>query len=177
MAVQEWRYEKRSYRVHRVYHVKTKEVEMDLMLVVFSVEPEAAGQGRKWFVNLPESGLIRDSKKFTQVGEGIVRLRRHANEWFQQQIGMLSDEKSLGDIRQADKTEWKDLLLPEGKEEARKVVYQALTPGAGLRAQKLQIFTQPDDPGKWELFDGKVRIDQLFAFEIPGSAARPPMHW
>ena len=177
MAVLEWKYEKRSYKVYRIYHIKTKEIEMNVLLAVFSVEPETSGQGRKWFVNLAESGPIREGKNLTQLGEGIQRLRKHANEWFHLRFRMLNEESSLGDINLTDKTDWNELLLPEGKEDPRKLVYQALSPGTGSRAQKLQIYTQPDDPGKWELTsEGKIRIDQLFTFEVPGSPARSPLH-
>jgi hypothetical protein len=176
LAVQDWRYEQRSYKVFRIYHVKTKEVEMDFMLAVCSAEAESPGQIRRWFIDLKESYAISATKKLTPIGEGMRELRKQASDWLGARGQVKEGEPSLGDIGPADKTDWTRLLLPDGKEdEIKMLVHQSLTPDNSVRGQKFQILTRPDDVGRWEQLDGKVRVELVFAFDIPGAPGRPPL--
>jgi hypothetical protein len=162
LTVQDWKYEQRSYQIRRTYRIKTKEVELDVVLAVFSVEPEGAGQGRKWFVNLRESQP--SNKTYTPLGEGVKRLRQHAIDWLHQKITSLNDGISFDAITHVDKTPW-ELLQSEDlkkRKEYRDAVHQAFASTDTQRFSQLQIFTRADDAGKWETVDGKIRVYLVF---------------
>jgi hypothetical protein len=169
LAVQDWRYEQRSYKILRTYRVKTKEVEVDLLLAVLSMEPEAAGQGRKWFVNLRESAPL--SKTFTPLGEGVKRLRQHSIDWLNQKVNSLNEGASFAGIKDVDKTPW-DLLQSDDakkRQEYREAAYQAFAGDGKQRINQFNIITRAEDAGKWEQADGKIRMHLMFGFTLPAA--------
>jgi hypothetical protein len=177
LAVQDWRYEQRSYKIYRTYRIKTKEVEMDIMLPVFSVEPESAGQGRKWFVNMREFYPIKDSKRLTRLGEGVGDLRQQASEWLIKEVAKLDESSPFGDFKAVDKTPW-DLLPTEDPKgsDRRALVRQAFSGGEKQRLYQFQLFTRADEPGKWEHDEGKIRIYLFFNCTMPRAPGEPPAY-
>jgi hypothetical protein len=163
LAVLEWKYDKRSYQVQRRYLIKTKEVEVEALLTAYSVEPEASGQSRKWFINLAWSDILEKTTKMTPLGAGLVKLRARAIESLKKQYAaMIKDGKSLGHFK--DDTDWSVMALPERIKEEQ--IKEAFAPAERVRNNQLGIHTPPDALGKWEIVDGRIRIELWFRCEI-----------
>jgi hypothetical protein len=164
LAVQEWHYETRMYKVARNYRIKTKELECDFRLAVFSTEAETAGQGRKWFVNMRETHRLVTN--LTDFGKGLSRLRYHARaklgEWASK-----PSESPFKDIASRDQSAW-DRLLPDDaqRKELRASIYR-LCAGAD-RLPQFTVSGREDDVGRWEEVNGKVRIYLGIHFFVPG---------
>jgi hypothetical protein len=175
LAVQDWRYEQRSYKVRRLYRIKTREIELEILIAVFSAEAEAPGESRRWVVDLRESYVTQANKKLSPLGEGLRQLRQQAGDWLGIRGQLLNSEFSLGDnIAALDKTNWGN--LPDAKDaEIKNLIHQALTPGSSVRPARFQVLTKPDEVGRWEQLDGTMSIDLLFAFDLPMSPVRPPL--
>jgi hypothetical protein len=156
-AVLNWGYDKNSYKIHRVYHIKTKEVEVEYALAVFSVEPEAAGQSRKWFVNLTLSGP--KSIHLTPLGDGILRLRQGANEALAERLKELKKGKAFQDVEKFDRTGWEALIIPDGNWAERRSQFRAMLAGTGDLVIAIPDFPAYNaQPGRWEPVDGKIRM-------------------
>jgi hypothetical protein len=176
LAVLDWRYEKRSYKVVRSYRIKTKETEVDFVLAVYSVEAETAGEGRKWFVNLRESGPLLTSKGPTPLGDGVTRLRKFSSDWLKRQLLSTKEGGPVPNFKQLDKTPWDLLLIETSKPtESRGAamkkfhdqLYQAMEGGGELRVLNVELNTQSDHAGKWEQdADGKIRLLLFVRFTL-----------
>jgi hypothetical protein len=161
LAVQDWRYEKKSYQITRSYSIKTKEVELEMALTVASTEAEASGQGRTWFLNLRESGIVK--KELTKFGKGIATLRARAREWVEQQwLAKLNEGQPFHAIKDKsmDRTAWHEIMLQDQKPEALQASFYRLFESSKKDRLKglFNIATRPDDIGFWEMADGKIRI-------------------
>ncbi len=163
LAVRYWGYEKRGYKVHREYRVVTKEAELRLMMSAVSTEGESTGQGRRWFVNLndPQVGEGLLSTKLTPVGEGVKRLRGRAREWLEQRLKSIQDGSDpFPDIRHIDQTQWSQVL---GEKD---LLHLAFTTGGKKRIAEAVVLTKPEEIGKWEQVDGKIRIHLAFRMAV-----------
>jgi hypothetical protein len=124
LGVQEWKYEMRSYKIYRTYRIKTKEVELELLVAVFSTEAEAAGKERKWFVNLRESTPNLKTITRTPTGEGVKLLRLLADLWLKREIQKLNGEgkdeegKGYPEIKRTDRSDWKTVYVRDGNRDA-----------------------------------------------------------
>jgi hypothetical protein len=158
LDVQDWKFEQGSYKVQRNYLIKTKEIHLEMLLTVASTEAETAGQGRKWFLNLRESGPI--NKTLTPLGESVARLRGNAREWTEQTwLKRLNDGAALDDIGLLDQTAWNNLFLNEKEaDKFRQQVHELFKSTEKDRLRGLSILTRPVDFGFWEQTDGKVRM-------------------
>jgi hypothetical protein len=176
LAVQDWKYEKKSYQITRNYLIKTKEVDVEMQLVVASTESEASGQGRKWFVNLRESGVVKQS--LTPYGEGVSRLRFLAREWLGQFLDSLNKGQSFDALKNMDQTRWDNLILQDQKpDEVRAALYRVFRSSKAGRLQGFAILTRPDEVGFWEMAEGKVRFHLHFRLTTAKEAIPPtPSH-
>ncbi len=117
LTVQEWHYEQRMYKIVRNYRIKTKEVDYEFRVSVFSSEAESAGQGRKWFVNLREVGYV--ARNLTEFGQGLGRLRPQAraklNEW-----AFKPSQGAFKDIAAKDQTAWDRLVREDAQGKDRR---------------------------------------------------------
>ncbi|MSQ94028.1 MAG: hypothetical protein EXR98_05665 [Gemmataceae bacterium] len=169
LGVRDWHYEKRGYKVHREYRIKTKEVALHLYMSAGSTEGEAEGQGRKWFVNLndPQIGEGVISKTLTPLGEGVGRLRAKALGWLEKRLRTLGEGNPFPDVAQADQTEWPLMLTEDGKWADRKVlIHHAFAAGEKKFIGESVIITKPDDIGKWEDVAGKIRLHLTFRMVV-----------
>jgi len=166
LAVQDWKYEKKSYQVSRIYSIKTKEIEMEMQVSVASIEAEASGQGRKWFVNLQETGPLK--KNWTRYGEGIIALRGRAREWFETKwLRNLNAGEPFQGLKDLDQSAWPNMLLQDQKfEDLRAAVYRQFASARKDRLSDYKVLTRPDDIGFWEMVDGKVRIRLHFRINV-----------
>ena len=168
LAVLKWEYKQRSYQINRAYRIKTKELEMEYELAVFSAEAESAGQGRKWFVNLPQSSVL--SLTLTPVGKGMILLRERADQWLNQWGKKLNDGLAVEEIAKLDQTP----LSPEDGN--RKILHQAFSSTESQRFPFFQAASKPDQPGKWEQVEGKIRAYPIFRTTIPSrNPEQPPV--
>ena len=181
-TVLDWRYEKRGYVISRVYHIKTKEIDVDYVLAVHSAEAESAGQARKWFINLRESWP--KAMTLTPLGEGVKRLRRHSHDWLRQRIKSLSEGEGFADFQDLDKTEW-DFLVIEAKTPDERLVLQkqyleqVLQMLAGKRELQMgpfDVLAQADQFGKWEQKDGKIRTYPMIRFTLRKTIGKPAVY-
>lgn len=179
LGMQDWRAEKRSYMVFHAYHIKTKEVEMQFVLAVYSVEAESAGQSRKWFVNLRESKQVPNTMKLTDIGEGMVRLRKSAGDWLIKKGEEWNAGAPFDAIREKnfDQTPWEVLEPQDGKHlERRERVHQAIAGPGTQRLPQFGVLTLMDRPGSWEqTTDGKIRVYHMFRFAVPTSPTAGPI--
>jgi hypothetical protein len=120
-----------------------------------------------------DSFVIQSSKKLTRIGEGMFQLRKHAGDWLGLRGQLLNHEFSLGDIPALDRTNW-DMVADAKDDELKNLIHRALAPDSGIRLARFQVLTRPDEVGRWEQLDGKIRIDILFNFDIP-TPNRPPL--
>lgn len=169
-GVQEWKYEQKSYMVYRKYRIETKELEWDTTLCICSSEAEAAGQGRKWFLNLGLSGIT--SGKLTTFGLGLKFLRGYARADLEQRIFQLNRGEPLKDLKILDRTEW-DARFGRDPQAKRAVVYSLLEDKSEKRIEGFLSFTKGDEVGMFEEVGSKIRIYQAFRFSIPKSMAPP----
>jgi hypothetical protein len=183
LEVLDWRYEKSSYKISRTYRIKTKEIEMDFVLAVYSAEAESAGGGRKWSVNLRESGP-KSMKLTPLLGEGVRRLRQHSNDWLRQRIKSLSEGKPFADFKHLDRTDW-DVLVIEAKNQDERLtlqkqhhtqVLQILAGQGELKMAQFEVLTRADQPGKWEQVDGKIRMYPIIRFALRKMLGPLPMY-
>ena len=181
MEVVDWRYEKHSYKISRMYRIKTKEIEMDFVLAVYSAEAESAGQGRKWSVNLRES-FPKSMTLTPQLGEGVRRLRQHSYDWLRQRLKSLSDGKA--DTRQLDQTPWDVLAIEANNQDERlalldqhrRQVRQMLAGQGDLKMAQFDVLTRAEQPGKWEQVDGKIRMYPMIHFALRKMPGPVPMY-
>src|SRR5262249_21761662 len=167
--VQDWKYENRSYTIERIYHVKTKEIEMDYLLAIQSAEAESAGQGRKWFVNMKQSREILATAKLTKLGEGIARLRFEAGEYLKKRFEELNKGDHPLDVR-LDQTPW-EALAPGDYRQRRSHLHQAFAGKGPEWFQRLELASQTNTmPGNWEQVDGRIRFHLL----VRSSLSRTP---
>jgi hypothetical protein len=185
LAVEDWDYKEKSHKVYRVYRIKTKEIEaMDVRIAVASMEPEAPGQTRKWFVNLNETRYsgspgFAGMKKLTPLGENVARLRQSAIEWLDGQIGKWRSGEPVADITDLDKTVWEELLDEDGKLKGRRdFVRGVLGEARKDRIAVAKIYTRGDDPGRWEQVNARVRIELFVHLMLvrPEPAGTPPVN-
>jgi hypothetical protein len=175
LEVLDWRYEKQSYKISRTYRIKTKEIEMDFVLAVYSAEAEP--EGRKWSVNLRES--YPKSMKLTPLGEGVSRLRQQCNDWLRKWLKSLSDGKA--DNRPLDKTRWDDLAIEANNQSERLVhprqIQQMLAGQGELKMAQFEVLRWADQAGKWEQVDGKIRMYPMIRFALRKVPSPLPMYW
>lgn len=169
LAVQEWNYEQRRYKVIRNYRIKTREGEFEYRMTVTSTEAEAPGQGRKWFLNLKET--VQIAKRLSDFGKGLGRLRPHARaklyEW-----AFKPNQGALNDIANKDQTAW-DRLAPDAAGPAQfKTAIYAMLAGAE-RLPQFQVLGRDDEFGKWEEVGGKVHFYETVRFLLPRPGAPP----
>jgi hypothetical protein len=154
IGVQSWSYEQRMYKVVRNYRIKTKELDFEYRVAIFSTEAENAGQGRKWFVNLRETGTM--SRKLTPFGEGIARLRSQArgklHEW-----GFKPGDSPFKNIAAKDQTAWNRLVPDEAQRKERRAMIEQVCRGAE-RLPDFRVLAREDEVGRWEEVGGKVRL-------------------
>ncbi|MBI2803766.1 MAG: hypothetical protein HYX68_02125 [Planctomycetes bacterium] len=168
LSVRNWTYELRSYKIFRAYRIKTKEIaELDLVMAVFSNEPESAGQVRKWFVKLDASGPV-GKPILTPVGEGVRRLRGSARDWLDEKIRTWNDGAAFPNVKEADRTNWNQLGLTDADRTAgQAAVYRTFLGHEKKRFSSPQVVTRAEDLGAWEQVEGKVRLNLMFRFHIP----------
>lgn len=183
-SVLDWKYEKRSYKIYRAYHIRTPELEMDYVIAVFSVEAEAAGQGRKWFVNLTESGPPRQAMaKLTPLGQGMIQVRKSANAWLGLRFKAVHEGVAFLDAEKLDKTPWQsDVLNIEDRkwQERRAQLHNALA-GKGDLKMELGPFgglmSQPEIAGGWEQDkDGRLRTFPMYRFVLKKPGEQFPIY-
>ncbi len=163
LAVQEWRYEQRMYKVVRNYRIKTRELDNEYRVSVFSTEAESAGQDRKWFVNLRETGTV--SRKLSPFGEGLARLRAHGRgklyEWaFKPGAGPFKN------IAAKDQSAWNRLVADEAQRKDRRAAIVRLCAG-GERLPDFRVPGRDDEVGRWEEVGGKIRLYLNIHFMLP----------
>jgi hypothetical protein len=171
LAVVDWRYENRSYKVMRIYRIKTREVECEILFTVDSTEPEAAGEKRKWFVNLMETypDPYQRMKIFTPLGKGIRLLRERAKSKFVSFVESLNKGESFAGFKERDRTAWDHILrkVPNDKQDAvRNAIIRAFTAAEPNRVTNFAVSMQPE-LGKWESIDGRIRVFLDFRFNLP----------
>ncbi len=182
LEVLNWRYEEQSYKISRTYRIKTKEIEMDFVLAVYSAEAEPGGQGRKWSVNLRESGP-KSMKLTPLLGEGVSRLRQQCNDWLRKWLKSLSDGKA--DNRKLDQTRWEELAIEANNQDERRAlldqhsrqVRQMLAGQGELKMAQFEVLRWADQAGKWEQVDGKMRMYPMIRFALRKVPSPLPMYW
>lgn len=158
LTVQDWLYEKKSYKVVRVYRVKTIEVEMEMLMVAASAEGEP-GQGRHWFVNMNESKANKTTKTFTPLGQSVAKLRAAAIDFAEAKIGAYNGGEGIPDVNQFDQTPWHLLNLDDKeRDKLRDFSRKLLGSAQKTRIRQFSIFTNGEDPGNWEQVEGKIRF-------------------
>jgi hypothetical protein len=167
-AVQEWKYEQKSYQVRRIYRLESKEVVLEMSLLVASTEAEAAGQGRKWHLVLPRSAVTH--KRLTRYGEGLAFLRHQARVALEQWIVALNQGQSFDRIKECDKTDWEN-ARPELRDN-RAAIYPLFQGKDPKRIERFQVLSG-GELGKWEEVNGKIRIYHDFRFGLPKEPGRP----
>jgi hypothetical protein len=183
MNVEDWKYEEKSYKVYRVYRIKTKEIAAyDVRLAIASIEPEGAGQTRKWFVNLNESRLsdtpgFTGTKQLTPLGEGVARLRQSAITWLERKANAWNEGAPFTEFNDKDfnRTAWEALLIDKNDlPSRRKLVTEVFADARAKRIAMFKVYSRADDPGKWEQVQGKIRFEILgHAMLSPGDNALP----
>jgi hypothetical protein len=172
--VQDWKYENRSYMIERIYHVKTKEIEMDYLLAVHSAEAESAGQGRKWFINLRQSREILATAKLTKLGEGVARLRFFAGEFLKKRFEELNTGNHPLDTK-LDQTPW-EALAPGDFKQRQSHVHEAFAGKGPEWFQRFELASPTNSmPGNWEQVDGRIRFELLFRCALSKAPDREPM--
>ncbi len=168
-----WKYIEGRYQVDRMYRIKTKEVEADAIISVQSTEAETAGQGRRWFVNLRESG-IKEPYHLTKLGQGLRKLRFDARHVLEVWAKDLYDGKAFAEGRKIDRTVWAWLPVKDEADRAAKqnVFYQILD-GKGDKRFAFGVLTRHDALGKWEIEKGKLRVYMMGQFTFPATPAAP----
>ena len=172
-GAQEWKYEQRSYKVTRNYRIETKELEWDVTLTVGSTEAESAGQGRKWFVNLNQSGA--SSKRLTRYGEGMSMLRVLARANLESQFAIFNSGKPVAAIKELDKTPW-DKKAGDDAIEKRALIHGFLADSTKNRFERFMVFSRPEDVGKWEEAGDRIRIYHSFRFSLPKEIGKAPIY-
>jgi hypothetical protein len=171
-GVQDWEYKDRSYVIKRVYHIKTKELEVDYLLVAQSAEAESIGKARKWFVNLLQSGPVPDSAKLTPIGEGMVLLRKRAADWIAQEARKLEEGSKALDFKAYDQTPWL-ALSPKDHQSRRERIAQTFAGEGDLKLSGFQSTTMAELPGKWDQVGDKIRVYSMIKFAL-SRANHPP---
>jgi hypothetical protein len=172
LAVQNWSYEQRMYKVFRNYRIKTRELDIEFHVAVCGTEAESAGQGRKWFVNLRETGVV--SRTLTPFGEGIGRLRLLArsklNEW-----AAKPGEGPFKNITAKDQSAWDRLVPDPSQRKDRRAKIEELCAGAD-RLPDFRVFGRDDEVGRWEDAGGKIRLYIGMRFFLPKRPGGIPAH-
>ncbi len=166
---QDWDYKEKSYRVRRKYRLESKEVVLEMSLLVISTEAEAAGQARKWFVVMPQS--IIASKRLTPYGQGLAVLRQQARQKLEQWFASLNQGQGFDRIKEYDKTDWEN-ARPELRDKHTQI-YQLFEGKNPRRVERFQVFSG-SELGKWEEANGKIRIYHAFRFGLPKEPGAPP---
>jgi hypothetical protein len=169
LAVQDWTYELKTYKVIRNYRIKTKEATMDFRVSVFSSDAE--GLGRKWFVNMRET--FQMARTMTPFGEGLARLRLESGA----QLHKWSLDPATGPFKalaEKDGSDWNRLVPDASKQkEQRALLYQMC---AGPAPFKIDVLGRPEDVGRWEQIDGKTRMYHTARLALPREIGGPPAY-
>ena len=173
LGVQEWKFEKRSYQVTRLYRIQTPHAVMSVVLTTKSSEGESEGQTRSWFVDL--GSTYRTQYEATPLGRGIESLRMLANARGHQ----LGDEFRKGkfpDLAKLDQTDW--AALPKdglGADEAQARLRKLFA--GDMHVDRWQYKPKSFGPEMWETRRDDagrfvVRLPVMFAFLNPGASTQ-----
>lgn len=174
LGVQDWKYEMRSYKIYRNYRIKTKEIELEVQLAVFSTEAEGAGKDRKWFVNMRESGPHYKTVVRTPLGEGVKLLRHLSDLWLRREVLTLNEGTAYPEIKDLDQSNWglhggprDPVYVRDGdRDQVRALLHKILASDAKNRIKQFSVLQGAEEVGKWELIGGKVRIIHNFRFSF-----------
>jgi hypothetical protein len=171
LGVQYWDHKEGSYEVTRTYRIKSAEAVSEFTLVARSNEGEAAGEQRKWFVDLKM--IPQPSVKLTALGVNVLRLSTHS----QGAVDKWRNDINAGnpfDFPKADKTDWQRLALAVSQRTyARERLTQMLEGTQTNRLQGLQL-SRDDQWPEWEAADGKMRLDHPFRINLEPRGSEPP---
>jgi hypothetical protein len=173
LGVQNWNYEQRSYKVVRNYRVSTPELEMDLLVPVQSSEGESAGEGRKWFVALPQVG-VTSPMKHTEAGQKLKGLRMSSRNWIDKWVRSLNEGKKDDDYAKHQQTDWSRLIV--SREADRKAIppkLEALFKSDAKERLIVQVIPT-SDVGGWEIVDGKLQFSHAFKLPVIGDSKQMP---
>ncbi len=107
LGMQNWSYEKRSYKVTCLYRVKTPEFVAVMSIAARSSEGEVEGQSRQWFVDMT---TVRDQGvEKTRLGQGLTELRKEAVAYLEGLAADLRKHDKNVDLAGADATDWSQL--------------------------------------------------------------------
>jgi hypothetical protein len=176
LAVQEWKYEQKSYQVRRNYRIKTKEIDWEVSIIVISTEAEAAGQGRKWFVNLAQSYAPNEAKQLTKFGAGMSWLRLHAKAELSKWIARLNGGAALPSVKDRDKTDW-DKRFGDDYLAKRDLIYKLFEDNTAGRFQQFNILGQAGEVGNWAEKGDKYRVYIPFRFPLHKTPGPQPSYF
>jgi hypothetical protein len=183
LGVQSWEYESRSYKVSRIYRITTPEGTVEIPMHVQSSEGEAAGEQRRWFINLPRTGRPTEKQiKLTRLGEGIRALRISAGMDFVSWKTRLNEGQSFDLTKVDQSTRWDRLGL---NDEQRKYIKQRIedlfagTETTRLHAMHIAYEDEMVPLGGWKVLpDNRVQIEHVVKLTLDPQKAKnqPPYH-
>ncbi len=170
-GVQSWTYESRSYLVVRNYRISLPEAVVDATVPARSSEGEAAGEPRKWFVDLRV--MPRPVLKLTDLGRGLQFLRRHARDTLLRWQAELNRGTPF-DLAAADRTPWDRLGLTEVQRGYVRARLEDLFRAKDANRLQTMQFPPEDELGQWQSVQGKVQLRLPFQLQLDTQGAHRP---
>jgi hypothetical protein len=98
LAVRTWTYEEGAYRIVRTYRIETAEGVFNVSMMVSSIEPNAAGEKRRWKVEaVPPNAMAVESR--TEFGVKCLQLRQKSAEFLgDPALGWLAKLRNRDDL-------------------------------------------------------------------------------
>jgi hypothetical protein len=168
-----WGFENHSYYVRRSYRVAIPEAVVEFSVLTRSDEGEAAGQQRKWYVDLKQIPPARIMP--TPLGENLAFLRAQAMKAVERWRSALNAGESWELSKSFDKTAWNRLTLKELQVANIKARTKELFEGKEHNRLGNMSFPPPSDPlTDWTMIDGKLRIGNFFKLSLEPRANTDP---
>lgn len=171
LGVQSWEHKEGSYVVVRTYRIQTPEGVMDFIVVARSNEGEAAGEQRKWFVDLRM--IPQPRGKLTALGNNVMRLRMLAQEKVDQWRSDINAGKPFDFRAVDDATAWQRLPISESQRNYLRVRLTQLMEGTETNRLMTLTFTREEPWPEWESADGKLRLDHPFRINLEPRGSEP----
>jgi hypothetical protein len=150
LAVQDWKYEGRSYQVTRNYRITMARVTLEVPIVAYSSEG-GEGEQRKWYAGLPDVKQLKVLR--LQEGELMVRLSQLARGYLNERLKKQHAGDSFGKFESLDDTDWKAVTPKDLKPElVRREIARAFDIFISLGVAEQEIPLGKKDKDRFQFF-------------------------
>ncbi len=167
LELQDWAYERNSYKMLRRYKITTAEAVFDVQLGVASSEGEA-GSTRKWMVIFPPQGL---TVTLTPLGQALEKAGASAHQFFSDRLESRKAGKALADF--ADQTAWEKVAKGLPVEEVRDRILSMLKKEAPDPNFLKADLAKQEHLEIWEISNSRLRFHFSFFLTFKGPIGIP----